>query len=206
MNTPSFRHAALALAVLLAAPAALAQTHTLRTSVVSAGGTTATGGSGYTLRGTVGQIGGFSSGSSRALGAGFWYQATHLEAGRLLLVETVRAAADSAAADADAIATSEATASSLAGVALPTEVALDPPRPNPSSGPARLRFALPHPGRVRLSVYDALGRRVALLADGERAGGWYEAALDGQGLASGLYVARLEVGGEVRTQRLTVLR
>jgi hypothetical protein len=61
------------------------------------------------------------------------------------------------------------------------EFALVSARPNPSSGPLRVEFAVPRPAPVRLSVMDVQGREVALLADGEHRPGRYEATWSGEG-------------------------
>lgn len=90
--------------------------------------------------------------------------------------------------------------------ALPTEPALRAPYPNPVAEQAAIPFDLPEPGRVRLAVYDVLGREVAVLVDAERTAGRYEAALDVGGLAAGLYLVRMTAGAFVQTQRVTLLR
>jgi len=78
--------------------------------------------------------------------------------------------------------------------------------PNPTRGATSLAFDLPMPARVRLSVYDALGREVAVVLDDDRPAGTHTVELAVGGLAPGVYVARLATGAEVRTQRLTVVR
>jgi len=83
--------------------------------------------------------------------------------------------------------------------------------PNPSPGPALLRFALPRDARVRLTIYDVRGRLVTALVDGLEPAGWHPiswARRDAKGarVASGVYVAKLEALGEVRTQKLVLLR
>jgi hypothetical protein len=85
-------------------------------------------------------------------------------------------------------------------------VALLPAYPNPSSGAATIPFVLAAPARVRLAVYDVLGREVAVLADGPHAAGRHEVAFDGAGLAAGVYVVRVEAGGAVTTRTVTLLR
>ena len=80
------------------------------------------------------------------------------------------------------------------------------PRPNPTRSVSRVAFTLAEAGAVRLSVVDLLGREVAVLADGDRAAGAHEAALDTARLASGVYVVRLQTGDTVASQRLTVVR
>jgi hypothetical protein len=86
------------------------------------------------------------------------------------------------------------------------ELALAAPAPNPTSGSAQVAFAVPEAGHVRLAAYDVRGRRVAVLEDRELAAGRHEATLDGSALAAGVYVIRLEAGGEVVTRRAAVVR
>ncbi len=91
-----------------------------------------------------------------------------------------------------------------ADASAPTAFALYAPYPNPTSARATLSFDLAEAGPVRLAVYDVLGRAVAVLVDEERAAGHYEAALEGRGLAAGLYLVRLHAGLLATTRRLTV--
>ena len=65
-------------------------------------------------------------------------------------------------------------------------------------------MTLPAAGAARLDVVDALGRRVAVLADGDLGAGPHAFALPG--LASGVYTARLSAGDAVQTVRFTVVR
>ena len=101
--------------------------------------------------------------------------------------------------DLDAIVAAEpvATASRPGGIAV---------APNPSRASTALTFRLDAPGPVRLTLVDALGRAVAVLADGERAAGEHTVRVDTSRLPAGVYVARLVAGGVVRTQQLTVVR
>ena len=78
--------------------------------------------------------------------------------------------------------------------------------PNPVRERATVRYAVERPGPVRLAVYDALGREAAVLVDGERAEGEHLAALDAQGWAPGLYVARLTGRDHAEAVRFTVVR
>jgi hypothetical protein len=54
-------------------------------------------------------------------------------------------------------------------------------------------FEVAEVARVRVAVYDWLGHEVAVLADGEHAAGRYDANLDGDGLAAGLYLGEVRV-------------
>src|SRR5690606_1437056 len=66
-------------------------------------------------------------------------------------------------------------------------------RPNPVRGGAEVTFEVEAAARVRVAVYDVLGREVAVLADGRFEAGRYEATLDASGLAAGLYLVRATV-------------
>ncbi|HEX9951980.1 MAG TPA: DUF4397 domain-containing protein [Rubricoccaceae bacterium] len=76
----------------------------------------------------------------------------------------------------------------------------------PARGQVAVRYSLPEAGAVRLGLYDALGRQVAVLADGAHAAGSHEATLDAGALAPGLYVLRLTAAHEHLTRNVTVVR
>ena len=63
--------------------------------------------------------------------------------------------------------------------------------PNPFRSAAQIAFTLPEPMPVRLTVYDALGREVAVLADGKYGPGRHTITFDAGEQASGLYLYRL---------------
>jgi len=88
----------------------------------------------------------------------------------------------------------------------PTRLELLPSAPNPFAQAARLRYRLPDPARVRLEVFDLLGRRVATLVDGEKEAGPHEVQLDGSRLAAGTYFVRLTAGAETQTQQIQLVR
>ena len=67
--------------------------------------------------------------------------------------------------------------------------------PNPSTGPATIRYFLEQEGRVTLRLFDALGREVAMLVDDFRDEGQYELPVDVSNLPSGTYFYRLQVEG-----------
>jgi hypothetical protein len=84
-------------------------------------------------------------------------------------------------------------------------------RPNPARGGTRLAFDLAQPGHARLAVYDAAGRLVRVLVDGEadaeRTEVWWDGKdAGGVPVASGVYMARLEAGDVVGHRKIAVLR
>ena len=65
--------------------------------------------------------------------------------------------------------------------------------------------------KVKLSIYNVLGQRVAVLVDEQRPAGTYKVVWDGQdekgiAVASGLYFARLQAGGAAHTRKLLLVR
>ena len=69
-----------------------------------------------------------------------------------------------------------------------------------------IRFGLPQAGWVKLSVYDLLGRQVAVLADGPREAGQHQIAFDASALASGIYLYRLEAGAYSATKKMILMK
>ena len=59
---------------------------------------------------------------------------------------------------------------------------------------------------MTIAVYDLLGRRVAVLVDGEVAAGHHGVRFEAGHLASGVYVYRMVAGAYVETRRLTLVR
>jgi len=91
-------------------------------------------------------------------------------------------------------------------VGAPVRFALRSNVPNPFRNQTTIHYDLPRPGPVRLAVYDALGRRVAVLVDEAQSTGQKQVTLDGHRLASGVYMLRLEAGGRIAHRRITVVR
>ena len=74
--------------------------------------------------------------------------------------------------------------------------------PNPFRQRVTIGYRLPAPGHVRLTVYDVLGRELAVLVDERQSAGSHSAKLDASSWPSGVYLYRLEVGNRVATGRL----
>ena len=83
--------------------------------------------------------------------------------------------------------------------------------PNPFNPSTRIRFGLPAASRIRLSVYDQMGRLVRDLAAMTRPAGWQELVWDGRDgrgrdAASGSYVVKLSTAQGVRSIKVTLAR
>jgi hypothetical protein len=60
--------------------------------------------------------------------------------------------------------------------------------------------------KVRIAVYDLLGREVAVLVDERKQAGDFEVQFDGKELPSGMYFYRMKAGDYVQTRRLLLIR
>jgi hypothetical protein len=78
--------------------------------------------------------------------------------------------------------------------------------PNPFNPATTISYILPSPARVRLAVFDNLGREIALLADGEEPAGSRSHEWDAASFASGVYFYRLTVEGTSFTRKMLLLR
>ncbi len=88
----------------------------------------------------------------------------------------------------------------------PGELALDQNYPNPFNPSTVISYEVPEQQHVRLAVYDVTGRKISLLVDQVRSPGTYEVTWDTGQLASGVYMYRLEAGGEILTRQMTLLK
>jgi hypothetical protein len=77
---------------------------------------------------------------------------------------------------------------------LPGESSLLDAYPNPFNPSTVISYQLSVVSIVNLAVYDVSGRKVAELVDGWSNPGLHEIAFDGSGMASGVYVYRLQSG------------
>ncbi len=96
------------------------------------------------------------------------------------------------------------------GAVVPRAIALRN-YPNPFNPSTTITFNLPAPGRATLAIYNAAGRLVRTLASGVLAGGshrfeWDATDYNGARVASGIYLGRLEVDGQVFQSKLILVK
>ncbi|MGE5179995.1 MAG: choice-of-anchor B family protein [Bacteroidota bacterium] len=111
----------------------------------------------------------------------------------------------------DAALQAAAAGDSAGGASGGAPAALESPRPNPASREATVMLHLGAAGHVRVSVFDAAGRRVAALYDGDVPAGalalrWNGRDTRGRAVGSGLYWIRAEAAGERLVRKLVWIR
>jgi hypothetical protein len=94
---------------------------------------------------------------------------------------------------------------------LPKEFALGPAIPNPFNSSVELHFEVPEKARVRLEIWDVLGRRVRVVFDGEVEAGAHSVVWDGKdsrggNAPSGVYFYRLVADKVSLVRRMTLIR
>ena len=102
--------------------------------------------------------------------------------------------------------TNNASAVETDAVAPPADFFLEQNYPNPFNPSTTIAFVLPVAGMVNLAVYDALGREVAILAQGMLEAGSHRYQFSAQGLCSGLYLCRLTAAGQTWTRKMLLMQ
>ncbi len=154
-------------------------------SVLGNGGTTISGNNNR-IAGTLGQnLIGVSSNANNTSNAGFWYQTT------------------------DFVTSVEQIEADL----LPGEFRLEQNYPNPFNPSTTIQFAVPFQSKVKITLFDLLGREVTTFVDEEYKPGEYKLVFEAEGLASGIYfyrIAATTTAGQakafVQIKKLTLLK
>lgn len=78
--------------------------------------------------------------------------------------------------------------------------------PNPFNPGTTISFSIPRAGQTKISVYDMLGREVAVLVNDYLESGIHSISFDGKNLSSGVYVYRIESGSFVKAKQMILLK
>lgn len=92
-----------------------------------------------------------------------------------------------------------------------TEIAVEPPSPNPFRQQTTLRYVLPEANEVTVRVYDVLGRRIHTLMDRQQPSGahqlqWNGTSGSGGPVASGMYFLRVRIGDTPTVHKVVHVR
>ena len=129
----------------------------------------------------------------------------------LVRVTAYDVAGNAASGDSDGVF-SITTSTGIGEQVMPVAMTLAPARPNPLVGAGTvISFGLTREGPISLGVFDASGRQVATLADGEYSAGthnltWDGRRSDGARASAGIYFYRLVTREGAQSRRLMVLR
>jgi photosystem II stability/assembly factor-like uncharacterized protein len=89
---------------------------------------------------------------------------------------------------------------------VPQTFSLSQNYPNPFNPTTIIRYGLPRPAHVSLSVYNTLGQSVAELVNQDMGPGFHEVKFNAKGMASGVYFYTLIVEGRRETKKLLLVQ
>lgn len=88
----------------------------------------------------------------------------------------------------------------------PQAFELEPAWPNPFASSTHIAVRLDRPASLRVTVYDMLGREIALLADGRFDAGRHIFHFNAAALRPGMYLVRATTGGSTGCRRMLLRR
>lgn len=89
---------------------------------------------------------------------------------------------------------------------IPNRIALVQNYPNPFNASTSIMYSLTSPARVKLQIYDVLGRKIAVLADGYEEAGEHRAVWNASSQPSGVYFYMLVADGRSEVRRMALLK
>jgi hypothetical protein len=92
------------------------------------------------------------------------------------------------------------------GATLPLHPTLDQNFPNPFNPSTTIGYQITSGAHVSLTIFDILGRSVAVLVDEEQLPGTYRVNFDSARLSSGVYTYRITAGSFVEAKRMAVVK
>jgi len=120
----------------------------------------------------------------------------HLQPGQLLITDK--------SAESRVIGlTTEVVTSALTS---PEKFVLRQNYPNPFNPSTTIQYVISETGFVRLKIFDLLGKEITTLVSEKQQPGEYSIQWNPDGLASGIYVCRLEVGDFVAIKKLILMK
>lgn len=90
--------------------------------------------------------------------------------------------------------------------ALPADYSLSQNFPNPFNPETTIKFSLPQRSRVKLEIFDPLGRVVSTLVNGELDAGSYKYNWNASNFASGVYVYRITANDFSSSKKLMLIK
>jgi hypothetical protein len=78
--------------------------------------------------------------------------------------------------------------------------------PNPFNSSTNIEYSLRKSGKVVISIYDILGRKIVSLVDRNQAAGRYSINWKAEVYSTGIYFIRMKLGGVSETKKMTMIR
>jgi photosystem II stability/assembly factor-like uncharacterized protein len=88
----------------------------------------------------------------------------------------------------------------------PAEFHLSQNYPNPFNPSTVIEYQIPTAGRVKIAVYNVLGKEVAVLADSDQPAGSHKVVFNASGLSSGVYFYTVSSGNMRKTGKMMLMK
>ena len=89
---------------------------------------------------------------------------------------------------------------------VPKVFSLEQNYPNPFNPNTVIRYHIPMHSHVSLTVFDAIGRQISRLTDGEQDAGMHTVQFDGTQYSGGVYFVRLQTADGIQIKKMTLLK
>lgn len=89
---------------------------------------------------------------------------------------------------------------------IPSNVTLAQNYPNPFNPTTNIEFSIPKNAWVQLSVYNMLGQQVSTLVNKPLTAGTHTVTFNASHLSSGIYFYRIEVGDQINTRKMLLVK
>jgi len=78
--------------------------------------------------------------------------------------------------------------------------------PNPFNPSTTIGYILNEKGNIKLTLYNAIGKEIAVLVNEEQDKGYHKTILNAENLASGVYFYKLQAGSLVETKKMLLMK
>ncbi len=78
--------------------------------------------------------------------------------------------------------------------------------PNPFNPETRIEFYMPKAGDVKITVYDILGKQIAILVNDYQSGGWHSVQFNAAKYSSGLYTYRISANEQTIIRKMILMK
>jgi plastocyanin len=88
----------------------------------------------------------------------------------------------------------------------PQDFELSPNYPNPFNAQTIIKYSIPQTAHVNIEIFNVLGQEVDALVDGQQVAGEHETVWNAMNQSSGVFFYRVNVDGQVKMGRMTLLK
>ena len=78
--------------------------------------------------------------------------------------------------------------------------------PNPFNPSTQIKYELPLDANVKITVYDMLGKELAVLVNEQKTAGRYNVSFDASRISSGMYFYKIEAGSYTDTKKMLLVK